>query len=162
MRKYAAINGNIVSEICILDETTYCDEIVRHEMLIDIEDTLPSPEVGWILDGNCLKPQTPREPSDEQDAKQQTSQRLFGLKLLPTLIDLVGQRNLKLTREGTPINVIALVNNVASIKLLLETGALKTARGICYAIRNSFPEHIDIFNVAISEISNFLSANGFE
>jgi hypothetical protein len=73
----------------------------------------------------------------------------------------MGARNLKLSEEGVVVDVASLASQLSSIKLLLETGALKTARGICTLQKPNFSNHSDIFQVVIDEITNFLNTNGY-
>lgn len=161
MRKHAIVNDSIVSEIVYLNE----DETIersRYSLVIDIEDMVPSPEIGWILEGNKLMLSPSSYSLDEFDAIQQNSQRLFGEKLLKVAVDKIGARNLKLARENTPADIAALASSMASLKLLLEGGALKTVIGLCNAVKNNFPNHTDILQSVIDEISNFLNENGWE
>lgn len=160
-RKHAVLQNNVVSEILLLEEEQVSAKAKEVEAIIDIEDTIPRPEVGWVLSGNTLIQPTQNLTSDQLDSYQQTAQRLFGLKLLPSAVDRVGARNLKLAREATPADVVSLANQMASIKLLLEGGALKTARTVCLMIKPSFPLHADILQAVADEITNFLQTNGW-
>lgn len=58
-RKYAFINNNIVTKIDIIDEDQYRDYIYNYQNIIDIQDTLPEPQVGWKISGNKLIPSAP-------------------------------------------------------------------------------------------------------
>lgn len=160
-RKYAILSNNVIVSIETLEESEVGIRASQVESIIDIEDQIPQPEVGWLLSGNSLVSQNSNMTPDQLDAQQQTAQRLFGLKLLPSAVDRIGVRNLKLSREATPANVAALANQMASIKLLLEGGALKTARTVCMAIKPSFPLHEDILQAVSDEITAFLIANGW-
>lgn len=158
-RKHAFLINNVVVDARSISEQEFAVLISQYDALIDIEDIIPEPQIGWLLQGNRLTlPQTAMSV-EEEEAYQQTAQRKFGEKLTPKLVDLIGQRNFKLSREGTPANVSSLANSMASIKLLLETGALKTARTICNSLKSGFPLHADILDYAISEITNFLIEN---
>lgn len=161
MREYAIIDDNKVIDIISLDDEGYLDRARGHQCVIDIEDIIPKPQVGWILEGNIIKPVSIELNPDQLDLIQQTSQRQFGLKLLPIATDLVGARNLKLARDGVPVNVASLAGQMASVKLLLEGGALKTVRGLVGALKITFPSHADIMDLIISEITNFLINNGW-
>ena len=161
-RMYAIVNNNMVTQVLNLEDSEVPSISQINQMVIDVENQIPRPVIGWILSGNSLVPSNQSMTDDEFDAFQQKSQREFGQKILSDIVDLLGQRNLKLGREGAVFSVTSLATQSASIKLLLETGALKTARTICYAIKGSFPLHEDIFNLTISNISSFLTLNGFE
>lgn len=161
MRKYAILKDLVVNQLVNLSDEEVADMSTRAS-LIDVEDMLPQPEVGWVLEGNKLIISSSSNLTpDECDARQQNTQRLFGEKLLKLAIDKLGARNLKLARENTPADVAALAGQMASIKVLLEGGALKTVRSICNAIKGNFPLHSDILQFVIDEITNFLSENGW-
>lgn len=160
-RKFAIIENNIVVSVEQLDEIEVEARSKEVQALIDIEDMIPQPEVSWILSGNTLQSANSNMSLEEADAYQQKAQRLFGLKILPLAVDKIGARNLKLARETTPADVAALAGQMASIKLLLEGGALKTARTICTAIKPSFPLHADVLQEVVDEINAFLTANGW-
>lgn len=160
-RKFAIIENNIVVSVEQLDEIEVEARSKEVQALIDIEDMIPQPEVSWILSGNTLQSANSNMSLEEADAYQQKAQRLFGLKILPIAVDKIGARNLKLAREATLADVAALAGQMASIKLLLEGGALKTARTICTAIKSSFPLHADVLQEVVDEINAFLTANGW-
>lgn len=162
VRTYAFVNDNEVTDIVSLDDADAQSASSTNQLVIDIHDQSPQPSVGWILSGNQLILPNNEMSDDEFDSYQQKSQREFGLLLLTDIIDKLGQRNLKLGREGASFSVTTLASNSASIKLLLETGALKTARTVCETVKPSFPLHEDIFDLAIARITSFLTLNGFE
>ncbi len=56
MRKYAILDNNIVIEILDLDDDSYIRESSRHQILIDIQDLIIPPQIGWELSGNKLAP----------------------------------------------------------------------------------------------------------
>lgn len=56
MRKHAILDNNIVVEIMNLDEEFYKHEASYHQLIIDIEDLVIQPQVGWLLSGNILVP----------------------------------------------------------------------------------------------------------
>ena len=161
-RTYAFVNDNEVTSVVSLDDADVQSASSTNQLVIDIHDQSPQPAVGWILSGNQLILPNNEMTDDEFDSYQQKSQREYGMLLLTDIIDKLGQRNLKLGREGASFSVTTLASNSASIKLLLETGALKTARTVCEMVKPSFPLHEDIFDLAIARIDNFLSLNGFE
>lgn len=158
-RKHAFLINNVVVDSRAISEQEFAELVGQYDALIDIEDIIPEPQVGWVLQGNKLVLAQADMSVEEEEAYQQTAQRKFGEKLTPQLVDLVGKRNFKLSREGTPANVGSLANSMASIKLLLETGALKTARTVCTSLKPGFPLHADILDFAIASITNFLIEN---
>jgi hypothetical protein len=46
--------------------------------------------------------------------------------------------------------------------MLLDTGALKTARGFMQNCANNYPAYADIINFGINEITQFLQSRGWE
>lgn len=161
MRKYAIVSNQVVTSIVDADDEATSELVKTSEMIVDIEDQIPQPEVGWVLSGNSLVLPTESMTPDELDAYQQKAQRLYGLKILTLAVDKIGSRNLKLAREGTPADVATLGSQMASIKILLEGGALKTVRSICGAIKPMHPNHSDVLDEVIAEITNFLQQNGW-
>lgn len=99
---------------------------------------------------------------DQADALQQRLQREFGLQLLPELVDQIGAINLKLSRSGQGVDVASMASQMASIKLLLEGGALKTVRGICAQLKPAFPVYANVLEHGIVSITNFLHRNGWD
>lgn len=161
MNKYASIINNNVVKVSELDEQQFRLESKECELLVDITNMIPEPEVGWVLNGNKLELANDELSSDEQDLHQQKAQRKFGVQVLEYALDAIGARNLKLTRESTPADVATLAQQMASIKLLLEGGALKTARTICLMIKPTYPNHADILQTVIDDITQFINKNNF-
>lgn len=56
MRKHAILDDNVVVKIMNLDEETYVKEASYHQLIIDIEDLVVPPQLGWVLVGNQLAP----------------------------------------------------------------------------------------------------------
>lgn len=56
MRKYAILDNNIVIEILDLEDEGYTHKASYHQMLVDIQDLVILPAVGWQLVGNHLAP----------------------------------------------------------------------------------------------------------
>jgi hypothetical protein len=162
MRKYAFIKDFRVHSVEELDDESFLDASRFYEAAVDVTDCIPYPEVGWNLVGNELHPPSPLLTMEEITNAQQYNQRVFGQKLAPILVDKMGARNLKLAAEGTVPNVSSLLNALGAVKALMETGALKTARGVMVQLRPSFPLYEDILNYAISDISNFLISMNYE
>lgn len=160
MRKHAIINNNIVTAFAYIDnEDEYRDYASKNQLVIDIEDDATNIELGYILQGNAIVPSNTVPPVETTDLYQQITQRLFGQKILPDLIDQVGARNLRLAREQAVVDVAALGLQMNTIQILLNGGALKTARGLCSMIKPMFPHHSDILDLAINKITEFLIQN---
>lgn len=100
--------------------------------------------------------------SEELAVVQQTNQQQFGAGLSLKLVNLMGGRNLYLAELGTPVDIVALLTALGTAKTLMDTGALKTARGYINAVKAGFPLHLDITNLAVEEITAFLVWNGYE
>lgn len=98
----------------------------------------------------------------ERNLERQKAQREFGEYLIPELIDMMGERNLTLIQNGTSVNIPAIASDNAGIKLLIETGALSTARSICTQLKVKYPTHADIYGYVIEDITEFLTGRGFE
>lgn len=160
---HALLKDYIVVEIKdIADDLEYAELSQHYTLIINIDGFTDQPEVGWILDGNHLQPPSLIGPTPEQIKQYQCNdQRRFGENLVGPLVDKIGARNLTLIEQGHTINIIAMVTALASIRALLEGGALKTAISVINANSGSFPLHTDLFNMAVLEISDFLNLRGY-
>jgi hypothetical protein len=160
---HALLQDFIVVEIRdIADDVEYLELSSQYPMIVNIDGWLDQPAVGWVLDGSTLKPPAYYGPTPEQVREYQCKdQRIFGSNLIGPLVDKIGARNLTLIAEGHTVNIIAMVTALSSIRALLEGGALKTAISVIEASKGSFPLHLDLFNLAISEISDFLNLRGY-
>jgi hypothetical protein len=96
-----------------------------------------------------------------ENLDRQKTQREFGLYLVPELIDMMGERNLTLLQNGESVNITAIASDNAGIKLLIETGALSTAREICSQLKLKYPLHTDIYDHVIEDITEFLNEKGY-
>lgn len=56
MTKYAILDENTVVAIETMDEESYLQKVRKHQLIIDIENLVIQPQVGWILVGNKLAP----------------------------------------------------------------------------------------------------------
>lgn len=158
MSKFAIVKDNTVIEIVeLIEEQDLIDLSAKHQMVIDTQgqEILP----GFILKGNALVSPNTIDPVELSDMYQQTAQRLFGQKILPGLVDQIGARNLKLTRDQITVDVTALGLQMNTVQILLNGGALKTARGLCSHLKSNFPKHADILDLAINQITAFLIEN---
>ena len=160
MTNYALLKDNVVTAVMELTD----EEVVDHArscMVVDITDYSLTPEPGWIMEGNRVVPPPSIMTGSNADVFQQKQQRLYGQKLADRATDWFGARNLFLARESTPVDVAALSSALLNAKLLLQGGALKTARTVCTMVKSSFPNHTDIFDLIIADITAFLVANGW-
>lgn len=151
-RKYAIVVNNIVTEILTLQEEEV-SMVAALNTIIDIEDQLPQPALGWVMNGNKLEiPQgeSSREQFEIELAERKTE---FGIKLAKFAINRIGARNKILNKSGA--QVTALLSQLVNVKLLLETGALGTARYMCSQLKVVYTEYVDIFDLVIYEIDTF-------
>lgn len=161
MNKYALLKENFVLSVETLNDEEVIKKLQECYQVVQIEDIDAEPMPGWVLIGNRIVAPTELMTDEEKDKYQQNQQRLFGEKLSDKATDWFGARNLKLSREGSPVDVAALSSTLLNAKLLLQGGALKTARTVCSMVKGSFPAHVDIFDNIISEITTYLTNNGW-
>lgn len=155
MRKYAIINNNKVTEVLSLEENEISK--ISSQLIIDIEDIVPQPDVDWLLDGNKLIPFV--EISQEELERKLASKKMEeGTKIARDAISKVGARNKILNKTSTQIT--QLLTTLAGIKALLETGALGTARSNIILVKAGYPEYTDIFDEAINAITDFENKYG--
>jgi len=153
MRKYALVNNFVISEIIEIEEEDYNNYIKNNNLIIDITDLNPQPQVNWVLNGNKLEfpiGDSNREKLEIELASKKTE---FGTTLAKHAINRIGARNKILNKTGT--QVTTLLNQLLGVKLLLETGALGTARSSCSQLKLIYTEYSDIFDYVINEINSF-------
>lgn len=162
MRLHAYVRGSRVEKIESISESQWIQDISNYEAIIDIEDIEVRPLVGWTAD-SALNFE-PAEPLSSEQALslQQIDQRIYGYKLAESLTDKVGSRNLLLSSQGESVNVSSLLQTLGGIKGLMETGALKTARGAIQSVKPMLPLYEDILDAAIASITAFLVENDYE
>jgi len=158
MRKYAVINNNTVTQIVNIEEGECSSYSTSNQMLIDIEDMSPLPLIGYVLNGNVLEIPQGRGDREAYEYALAVKKTDFGIKISRIAIDRIGARNKILNKSGT--QVTALLMQLLNIKLLLETGALGTARYSCTLLLSSYTEYEDIFNDIIQQINSFEISNG--
>lgn len=153
MRRYAIITNKVVSSIEALSEEEVESRSRNVEMIIDIEDMVPEPKIGWVINGNQLE--LPQNTSDREAFEIALNRKKseFGEELAKNAVDRIGARNKILNKSGT--QVMALLTALIGVKSLLETGALGTARSSCAQLKPVYTEYSDIFDIVIEEINNF-------
>lgn len=72
MRKYAILDNNTVTEILDLDDEGCRREATYHSVVVDIQDFIVQPQLGWILNGNQLIP----PPSQAVNLKELVKARI--------------------------------------------------------------------------------------
>lgn len=158
MQKYAILNNNTVTEVVELSDEDYRIYIQNNQMAIDITDMSPQPLVGYVLNGNKLEVPQGRGDREEYEYALAVKKTDFGIKVARIAIDKIGARNKILNKSGT--QVTALLSQLLNIKLLLETGALGTARYACSTLLSVYTEYEDIFQDVINQINSFEISNG--
>lgn len=102
-----------------------------------------------------------RAREEEKMFDQQNEQRLFGAELVGKFVDKIGARNLYLASKGVSINLQSLSQDNAALKMMVESGVLKTTLSYVSLIKAKYPDHSDIYDQASEEILNFLTERGF-
>lgn len=155
MAKCALLKNNTVIEIKDLLEEQIKELAPLYDLIVNIDEYIVSPSVGWILSGNRLVPTSPEGLSPEEIYAGMVRQfRHFGEKLSGELTDKIGARNLILGKSEAQI--AALVSSLAPIGMLLEKGGLKTARSLIVQAKASNTEYADIFDYAIDSITAYV------
>lgn len=158
MQKYAIINNNKVTDIQSVEEEDYLILAKNNHLVISIEGTSPQPQIGWVLNGNKLEYPQSLSSVEEFEIQLAAKKCEFGTQLAKETINRMGARNKILNKTGA--QVIAILNQLVGIKMLLETGALGTARSSCAQLKSIFTEYSDIFDDIINKINSFESTNG--
>lgn len=157
-RKYAFINNNVVTDIQTLETDELFPHMMSNQSVIDIEDMSPMPTIGYVLSGNTLEIPIGNSVRESFEYDLAIKKMDFGIQLSRICIAKVGARNKILNKDGTQVS--AILTSLMPVKLLLETGALGTARSVCSQLKVVYTEYADIFDFAISEVNNFESSSG--
>jgi hypothetical protein len=159
MGKYAIVSNGVVVAIKEFEtDDEIREQAATGEMIIGIDDLDPQPKVNWVLNGNQLEMPCGQSSREEFEIALATKKTDFGIALARTAIDRIGARNKILGKTGAQVSV--LMSQLLSVKLLLETGALGTARYACSQLKTSFTEYADIFDIIITKINQFEKENG--
>lgn len=163
MRKFALIRNNMVIDIQDLDDSMYMDLAPLYQLIIDIEDSYPRPNIGDIFVNNHFEVvQVEELPIETRLFYQCKAQREFAQKLINPITDKIGARNLLLISQGAPSSLVTtVVSQLTTLKMLLEGGALKTAISVINVVSPAFPTHDDIFQEIKNEIINFLNEHNY-
>jgi len=158
MSKYALVNNNTVTAIIDIESEEYTDYIKTNDMVIDIDGQIPQPTIGCVLNGNKLE--LPQGASSREEFELDLASRKtdFGIRIARVAVDKIGARNKILNKTGAQVS--ALLNQLLGVKLLLETGALGTARYSCVQLKTVYTEYSDIFDYIISEVNAFENSSG--
>ncbi len=158
MGRYAVVNNNTVTEIIEIEDDAYTTSLGINQLLISIDGAIPEPKVGFVLNGNLLEVPQGHGDREEYEYALAVKKTDFGIKLSRVAVDRIGARNKILNKSGAQVG--ALLSVLISVKLLLETGALGTARYSCSQLKIVYTEYSDIFDNVIEQITSFESSNG--
>lgn len=158
MRKYALVNNFVVTRIVDIDENDYGQYANSNSLVIDITDLDPQPQINWVLDGNKLEFPVNKSSREDLEIELAAKKTEFGIALAKIAVNRIGARNKILNKTGT--QVATLLNQLLGIKLLLETGALGTARYSSLQLKSVYTEYGDVFDFIINEINVFENTNG--
>lgn len=157
-RKYALVNNLVITDIKNLTESEFLVEISRNNMVVDIEDVVPQPQLRWVLNGNRFE--IPQGASSREQFEIALAEKKmdFGSSLAKFCVARVGARNKILNKDAQQVTNI--LNSLMPVKLLMETGALGTARLVCQNLLSVYTEYADIFQHVINEINSFENSHG--
>lgn len=153
MSKYALVNNTVITNIIESEDFNYAEYSKSNHMVIDITDLIPTPQIGWILNGNQLELPLGVSDREKMEIDLNRRKREFGTVISNMCIDKIGARNKILNKNGT--QVTALLTALLGVKSLLETGALGTARYACTQLKLVYTEYSDIFDYVINEVNAF-------
>lgn len=156
MRKYALVNNNTVTEVMNLEDADYPRIAAVNQMIVDIEDVSPVPQVGWVLVGNALQ-STSALPIEEILRAKVKKAREFGTATAADAVDRIGASNI--LSGKTEAQIIEIMVLLDPIKKLMEGGALNTAKTQLLLVKPSvFVElHPEIDRV-VDAISGYLAS----
>jgi hypothetical protein len=114
--------------------------------------------VGFVLNGNKLEYPQSLSSREQFEIELNDKKSRFGTELAKDCVNKIGARNKILNKTGA--QVTALLNSLIGVKMLLETGALGTARASCAQLISVYTEYADILQHVINEINVFEQSNG--
>lgn len=158
MRKYAILKNQVVSEIVILEDEQVSDFAKTVEQLIDVEDSEFLVTVGCVLNGNKLEIPQNLSTREQFEIDLNDKKSRFGSEVAREAVNRIGARNKILNKSGA--QVTTLLSALINVKILLETGALGTARAICSQLSLVYTEYTDIFEYVVIQVNQFELAHG--
>lgn len=158
IKLFALINNQVVTNVISFEDSEFQEYAKQNDMVLDINDLSPQPQIGWVLNGNRLEFPVSDSDRERMEITLNKKKRLFGTELSNNAIDRIGARNKILNKNGP--QVTALLTQLVGVKALLETGALGTARFSCIQLKAVFTEYADIFDYVVVEINVFESTFG--
>lgn len=159
IRKFAGIKNNQVVALIDIPEEEYRQSSGNYELLVDVQDAVPMPEVGWFLVGNQIIKINPDGKSQEDLEREKNKwKREFGTALSGEMMDRLGARNVILKKSGA--FVTGMLINLGPISSLLNSGAIQTAYAATQSARAAYTEYQDILDLALDRMDSFLRLIG--
>lgn len=151
---FAIINNNKVVEVKELEEVSYRITAAINDLVLDISDTIPQPQVDWLLQGNKLVPNGAGATAQEITEQIVAKHIIVGKRIKDAAAARLGGRNLILGK--TSAEIATFVGQVISIGFLLEGGALRTARSAIEGLKAGYPDYTSELEKVIDEITAFI------
>lgn len=131
MRKYAILSNMAVISIVELSDDQVLQAMQDNEMVIDVQDLVTTPQVGWVLNGNNLVP----GPGQQFDMHQYVSNRIKHYQSVAPkiLVDMYAQNTLL---GITNAQSHEMFNEYLDVLMAIREGAFPTA---IYALQQKQP-----------------------
>ena len=122
MRLYAFLRENLVVKVDFLDEQNYSEYAKDYQLIIDVEDLIITPQVGWRLNGNQLVPPPEQVISLQEQIKARI---MYYQSLAPALLAelYAGNTLMGITIEQSD----AMFSEYSDVILRLSQGAFPSA-----------------------------------
>lgn len=151
MRMYAFLIDNEVVKVESIDPEQYVDVSKDYNLVIDVEDLVVCPQVGWVLSGNSLVPSA----AQSSNVKEMIKLRIKGYQsLAPELLrDMYAQNTLL---GITSSQSDAVFDDYSDVILRLQQGAFPTA---IYRLQQKQPSGFvtqEMLDAWIATIQNYL------
>lgn len=145
MRKYAILEDNTVISVQDLGENEVQNVISSSQLIVDVEDLIITPEIGWILQGNSIVPGQGQQITMQQYV---ASRILYYQSVAPKiLVDLYVENTLLGITSEQSYNMF---NEYTDVLLAIREGAFPTA---IYALQQKQPQGF----VTQTMINNWIS-----
>jgi len=145
MRTYALVNNNTVTDIQDLNESDIPSVVLVNQLIIDVQDLIVLPQIGWVISGNKLAPPANQMVSlhTQIQSKIKHYQDSAG--------DLLSNLYATNTLNGlTTAQSDAMFTECAPILLRIREGAWPTA---IYHLNNMTPTE----NITQQQINNWIA-----
>lgn len=156
MKKYALVKNDVVISVEMLTEDAYRQKSMECQVIVDISELVIEPEIGWVLEGNALRPHSSNISLEKIEDTKMRNRFKVGNKVCDEAIVLISGRNRMLEKNSTQVNQI--ITTFTPIELAMRKCALPTALLGIAQMRSLFPEYLDIFDYVSSELTNYLNS----